>query len=760
MSRATYADAVVPRFESLIGQRGLHIHDPVEDVQTVFYTDQSIEPIPTPTDEFLYPVDSAAQVSATRLKSSFLLGIWVRDRDGNVVAEFDPNDGSISVPTGDYLLEFGGTVMKIYARISDVTLTITADDDQVCLEFGETTPIRIGARSMHTQPARTLQTTSEPEALMEAVSLFGNAMKTWSPERTFPSLRGHPPLLELDTTTALPDGLTPPETGITLTVPPDHSWLFPAAPLAYWLGATVTPGSPALHLNSSRYPLGTAAGYSADSEQQAYEQHIRDILQFSFFFDCAVRTEGFYTHELDARRRLEAVGLPLDFAGLYGSSIAERVQTYLDLGPSFETLADRVGRPGWRLTADVQPDPDRATIMPFLARDLAVVRCPSTRRLQAPPDGADAGLDAVLTRRPPGFDTEPMHRGSPNQSPAGRENDVTESPGEGTAGSGAVTRSSNPSEVADRAVNEPVIGLPDAESMSQAWVGEGFAVRAAKASTTSYLQRLESHAQGASGISVDVIVNNEEMAEEESVSEIYGTRELLEFDVTVHKQLSRTALADVLEGETDFIHYIGHVDTDGFECADGFLDAGQLGTIEADMFVLNACASYEQGQRLVDSGAIAGVVTLEDVINSMATKIGKTVARLLNYGFPIGSATNVIQETIFTGSNYVVVGDSNATMAQSNVPVPNVARVSLRGDGLFDVTVETFASWNYDIGSFYRPYIEGCECHYVVPGELDTWRVDDSTLDAFLDTSTFPVIGRSNLFWSDELTAASLRDRL
>ncbi|MEF8808599.1 MAG: hypothetical protein V5A53_11075, partial [Natronomonas sp.] len=203
-----------------------------------------------------------------------------------------------------------------------------------------------------------------------------------------------------------------------------------------------------------------------------------------------------------------------------------------------------------------------------------------------------------------------------------------------------------------------------------------------------------------------------------------------------------------------------HVEPEGFNCSDGYLDANQLGDVGADTFVLNACASYEQGQRLVDQGAIAGVVTLEEVISSVATKIGKNVARLLNYGFPVESATSLIREIMFTGSSYAVVGDSNATLAQSNVPVPNVVRVALRGDGRFDLHVESFASWNYDVGSMVRPYIDACDCHYVVPGEMDTWVVDNASLDEFLDTSTYPIVGAKNLYWSDEISASTLRERL
>jgi hypothetical protein len=738
MSDAESRVNVVPRFEPLVGQSGLHVHDPVEDVQAIIYTDRPVSPSQCSTEQFTFPVDSAVEITLSEIRTNLMLLLYVRDTDGNLIEEINPDERSAAFDAGTYLLEFTGLEMKMYARVRTDGFRVEAAGNAALVDFESRPTVALGARSFHSQPAQTLTTTRDPVDLMKGISLFGNAMKTWSPERTFPSLRGHPPLLELADECRIPDTLSPPDTGIEMTVPAEHAWLYPAVPLAYWLGATVESGPPALYADGRRYPLGTEAGYEAASDREAFERHVQDVLQFTFLLDCAVRTEGFYDVALDARKRVEAADLPLDFGRLYDAPLADRVRCYLELEDTLESLEARLGRPGWRLTADVQPEPERATSMPFLARDMAVVRCPSLSDIERAGDDATNEVADVFARGAAGG-------------------------GGWTAseGNGVVTRSSSqPDASADSGRRERIIGLPEAESMSQAWLGDGFAIGAAKASTRSYLQRLERHAEGNSRISIDVVVNDDEMADEASVSGIYGMRDYLDFDVDVQRGLTTEELADVFESETDFVHYIGHVEPQGFDCTDGFLDADQLGTVGADTFVLNACASYEQGQRLVDRGAIAGVVTLEDVINSLATKVGKSVAKLLNYGFPIGSATGLIQETIFTGSNYVVVGDSNAALTQSNVAVPSVARVSLRRDGLFHVGVETFASWNFDMGSMYRPFLEGCECNYVVPGKLDTWQVDDDALDEFLDKYMLPVIGCGNLYWSDELTAATLRERL
>jgi hypothetical protein len=725
---------VVPRFDSLFGRSGVHVKDPIEDVQAQLFTDSPVDPTPASTDDFLYPVDSAVEVTATRLRTPFLLTVWIRDLDGNVVAECNPNDGTTEVPAGDYTLEIPSLPMKVYARIDDTGFHVIPGEESVDILLDPDTRIRIGARSFHAQPSGTLTTTSDPTDLMDAVSLFGNAMKTWSPERTFPTLRGHPPLLELEAEPDLPDSAAPPDTGIGISVPADHQWLYPVVPLAYWLGATVERGPPALLIEGRRYPLGDSGGYYADTERLAFEGHVRDLLQYSFYLDCAVRTEGFYDVDLDARRDVESADLSLDFERLYDASIADRMRTYAEVTDMFTSVGEELDRPDWRLTADVDPRPQRATTTPFLARDLAVVRCPPEVEVSRSTEPAPANAFTRST--------------GPGASPSSTDCDV-------------LTRSSSPAgSISEEASREDIVKLPGADSMSRAWVGDGFAVGSAKATTKSYLQRLEKQAEGNSGIEIDVVVNDDEMADEAEVSDIYGTRDHLDFDIDLQQDLTQSELAAVFERDTDFVHYIGHVEPEGFSCCDGHLDAGQLGSVGADTFVLNACSSYEQGQRLVESGAIAGVVTLEDVISSMATKIGRVIARLLNYGFPIGSATNLVQDTMFSGGHYAVVGDSNARLVQSSAGTPNVSEVALTDNGTFELRIKAFATWNWSTGAMFTPYLDVAKTKHVIPGEYGPWQVDESELIDYLDHAVFPVIATDEFYWSNNVSVERLRQDL
>ena len=172
------------------------------------------------------------------------------------------------------------------------------------------------------------------------------------------------------------------------------------------------------------------------------------------------------------------------------------------------------------------------------------------------------------------------------------------------------------------------------------------------------------------------------------------------------------------------------------------------------------CSSYEQGQRLVDNGAIAGVVTLKDVISSMATKIGRTIARLLNYGFPVGAATNLIQDTMFSGEHYAVVGDSNAKLAQTTGGSPEVLKIERADGNQFKFCIDMFASWNYDIGSMFTPDLDKVDRRYVIPGEFGPWTGNKNTLSEYLAHKQIPVIAEGDYYRSDEVSVSGLLNEL
>ncbi|PSP48663.1 hypothetical protein BRC75_06095 [Halobacteriales archaeon QH_7_69_31] len=718
---------IEPRIESLLGADGIHIQDPIENATVTLETDRPVDPEPADTDNFEYPVTTAVAFETTSLRTPRPKGIWVRDTAGNVVSEITPKDEPETVPQNEYIIEFSSLGMKVLARV-DTGFTVIPRDDAMELLFDPDSRIVVGVMSMHKQPAQTVTTTRTPEGVMEAMSVFGNGMKTWSPERTFPNRRGSPPLVEFGDESAFDTGHTPPDTGVEIRVPAEYEWVYPVAPLAHWLGATVQSGEEAvLETNGETYQLGSAAGYQARSPRIAFEHHVRDILQYTFLLETAMRR--YFDRNPPTRDRVEAAGLGLDLNAMYDRPLAERLARQLEALP-LPAVEDVLERPDWQLTADVEPRADEATILPFLARDLAVVRAmPESRlnRLASPVDGGTA----------PSVDT-----GMDDMS----------------AGDGNVAALASQSPTAYSGTEEVVRSLPESPSLSHAWAGQRVAEGAVSLSTESYLRRLENLADDTVQISIDIVINDEEMAAEEDVLELYGSRPELMVGVTSHKQLTTDELAGVLESDTDFIHYVGHVEEAGFRCQDGYLDVESVESVGPDMFLLNACSSYEQGQLLVENGAIAGVVTLREVISKAATLIGKRYAELLNAGFPIGAATDLIRETKVLANQYTVVGDGNATLVQPDGATTAVEKLSLAADGGFRVEGTVYASWNMDVGAILGLHYK--RKRMVVPNRWGPLSVSEEELATAFDRWMFPIVAGGKFYWSDEVSVAELRAQL
>ena len=152
-------------------------------------------------------------------------------------------------------------------------------------------------------------------------------------------------------------------------------------------------------------------------------------------------------------------------------------------------------------------------------------------------------------------------------------------------------------------------------------------------------------------------------------------------------------------------------------------------------------------------GSRAGIVTLTEVSNSPATRLGRIIARLLNGGFNLRTALSVAQRASITGYQYLVLGDGGVTLCQSDTGVVSLVEVD-NLDGApdrRDVTIEVFPNGSFGVGSLYTPNIDGCEEHCSVPSRLRLRGLSRERLEEFLALEVLPVFDGSELYWSDEL---------
>ena len=672
------------------GGPGVEVVDHVERHRVELWTDDGAAPEPTDRGAFRFPVDAAVALRTESVLVPTVVQTYVRDADGEMLAEVDQGSAA-SLGPGVYDVELCAP-MKLYLR-AEGPVEVSAGPVGVRVAFDGERRVAVGARSHHERPAATVTTTGDPRDVMRALSTFGSALKTLSPERSYPTLRGHPPLVELGDEVDVPPGLEPPATGIEVSVPPTLGDVYAAAPLAYYLGAELVPGEPRLRADGVDHPL----------DRPNVERGVREALEHAFTLDCLVRTEGYYTVDLHERRVVED-RLDVDLARLYDLPPADRLAAYLDVPHA--AVADVV--PDWGTTTHVAPTPDHVEVLPFLAADLATVRTPATRST-APPAAQAAATDAFFRS-------------------AGGE----------SAGADGYVR---PESV---------------DALEQVWVGEGTPIGATKAVPEAYRNRLErSPVEG--DIDITVVCNDRAMAAESAVvDETYGAGVDLPFDVTVREDLTRAELRHALTRDGDFLHYVGHIDDRGFACADGHLDAATVDHVGVDAFLLNACRSFTQGAELVRAGAVAGIVTLDDVVNDDAVRVGRLLARLLNYGFPLTGALDVARDARSVGDRYTVVGDGQVTLARTSGSAPNAPVVARVDEDTYELAFHVYPTARVTTGSLVRPYGVDCDEQYLFSSHLDTFEVTREQLVDCLSYEPLPVRTDEGLRWSDELDVSAL----
>ncbi|WP_227354090.1 hypothetical protein [Haladaptatus salinisoli] len=659
---------------------GLAVVDPIERRRYTLGTPKSVAPEPASADRFYFPVDRAVRISTDELTLDQRVDAFVRGATGELLFEVG-SDTAEKLPPGEYCVELNAPV-KVYLRV-DGALSVRASVNRIGFRF-DPAEILVGARSYHHHPQATVTTTDDPEDVLTALSALSSALKTTTCERSYPTLRGHPPTVELGDELRVPAELERPETGVRLELPPTLDAAYVAAPLAYYLGAEMVPGDEARLV---------AGDFEHSLPSARFERGVERALKRVFFLDCLTRTEGYYRVDLYERERAD---LDVDFSALYDLPIAEQLPAYFSV--PFDRLAPHV--PRWPLTAHVAPTPEHVGAIPFVVNDLGVVRTPS-----ATPVSADDVRSTVV------------------------ESFLDDVRGESEG---------------DYAFVRPEPGA----SLEQAWFADDLPLRATKAIPQAFRNKLECEPKSGF-IDIAVVCNEPKMATDEGVKDVYGCRDELSFDVTIHADLSTAELRTVLESDVDFLHYVGHIDDAGFRCRDGSLDATTVTDVGVPTFLLNACQSYEQGLALVEGGSVGGVVTFSDVVSDGAARMGYAMARLLNLGFPLGSALGLARTESIVGGHYLVVGDGSADAVQVEDGVPTLCDVRTRDEG-YDVTPVTHPSREGKIGTMAFPLVESNEHHYLVPGALRTFRLSEAELRQYLVWHQSPVRKDGELVWDED----------
>ncbi|WP_193310241.1 hypothetical protein [Halorubrum halophilum] len=354
-------DGVDGRIGFEIDGETLRIRDALEGEEFLLELDREPALEPALADLFLVPIDHAVSFEAESVAIPSYSGVSLRDAEGDLVARLNE---SMEFPRGTYFLVLDG-VMKTIVRVPHTAFSATgmAESETLTLTFDRPTIITVGARSLHTSPEATITVSEDPAAIAEAVSVLGSSIKEFTPERSWPTLRGHPPRIRIGEELDIPSPLVAPETGVEVVVRPTYADVYRLSTLSFYLGARMVVGDePAIRFeNGFVEPLPT--------DGVALEERAEELLRTWLFLDTLARTEGYVESD---RYEYEQVGAELPFypPNLADSSMSERLMEYLEVDP--ETVAPFT--PAWPTEAVLRPVPEAAELLPHLAHVLAPIR--------------------------------------------------------------------------------------------------------------------------------------------------------------------------------------------------------------------------------------------------------------------------------------------------------------------------------------------------------------------------------------------------
>lgn len=649
-------------------------------------------------DEMAVPVDASFTTEVAAITLPMVVQGYIRDTAGDVITHFDYEDTYQSNEQAA-IIEFN-TPLKMYLRTPRLEL-IKSGADQTTVEFGEPVEVIIGVRSNAEQPAAEITITDDPTDLLTAISQFRSALRTSTPERSYPTLRGHPPTIEVGETFSMPDCARAEQPAdIRIEVPPTFEAASTVAPLAYYLSADVQPGSAPRLVTSAgfEYPLEGTLGTAT-----------RRVLTQVFILDCYARSAGLYPIELTWHDDL-AGELPGGYepTSLFDLSPGELLERYLAV--DYETVEPFV--PEWNLTAHVAPGPENAAVLPYLVDQLALVR-PASPASTSGTEARRAALSAFV-----GEDET-------------RDADEADS-------------------IFDRA---KFVEIPPTDSTANVWIGEEIPLGAAHGLLDGYANR-RSHTRTGEAISVSVICNEQAMdGEATRLEEIYQQREDLPFETTVHTNVATDRLEELLTKDVDFLHYIGHATSDGLECSDGTFDPATLDACGATTFCLNACESYLPAKALIERGAIAGVATLGDIAESVAHGFGTATARLLNQGFSMRAAVYIGQRASLLGGAYLILGDESVALAETDGIIPYSVHLPEEADPL-RVFFRTYPSGRRGMGTYVTPYLD--DGYFLCSGEIGPFEPTVEEFETFLGLHEAPILRGNDLLWSSEVAVSEL----
>lgn len=536
------------------------------------------------------PVDTVVEITTGRKSIENTNSVYLIDRR-NPGKTSVLHNGRHEVHARKHIIVFDCAERVYLSPIDDCILNISPGIVDVAPVIKNRMRMAIGVREC--RPA-TMLTSPDTGDILCSLSEICSLPGEMSVFRSHPLFRDRLPQIHVaDRTSVKLQGPRP--TPVIFRLPADLRFLYAAAPLAYYTGATIIhDNDPSLKLNGREFVL--------PPEPDRFEEMMSILLKRMFFADYAIRQKvsGLINNSGPGSSRKTVPHM----ADIMKNNPGERLLKCL---PSSGETPYR-SMP-WHVVSYLDSLPHNVEAIPFLLRSLSSIWAPKKEFV------SEREVVAISVRK---F----------NKAYCGHVR--------GT--------SSEHAQIVYPALKNAMMHL---------WFSDYFPVDAVKVYSNAPPGRYK-FSTGKKMPRIGIVCNEESMQSEARTikDSVSGSA-----DVHLHSDLTPDELLSFFSQGYDIVQFIGHCDHRGLKCAGGFADLANVPDNNSKIFFFNSCASYEQGAKLIEKGSVCGITTLFRVIEEAAIDVCTSFYDLLSRGYPLITSYLGARECSALGKEYLLMGD-------------------------------------------------------------------------------------------------------
>lgn len=597
---------------------------------------------------------------------------------------------SCYLPEGNHLIKIENYI-STYLRTNSSVEISRNEKGELLIKFPKKTDSTLGFKARNDQPKKSISVHPSCLGVSQAINKISLDEKI-GPERSFPSIRDHPPLFKINTQND-PDSeiiSTRDNSSKLLELPNSIDYVFTAATFAYYTNSTI------ILIKDTKPRLVDKKEnilYEFD-EFPKFPEQICLLLKKIFDLDCLTREEGKYKSNVIEKRI--ANKLNYNLKSLYQSTPLERFKKYLSI--DYDEI-DGIF-PQWHYTICIDSSIENITSLPYIINKLSYAIQPKGNELTR-----KGIIDATL---------------------------------ENSRG----LRDKKDFEVINPSLPGPL------KSQFVTWCHKGVPMVGIK-STPSWLTKYKNDISEPIP-NVAVVLNDFSMNMElKEVNNIYNDKSINfgSINVDVFNNVSASKLKNILKNNYELVHFIGHCDSEGLICDIDILRPDDIDFVNSKIFFLNACNSYEVGLSLIEKGSIGGVATINKILDSSALKVGVLFSRLITSGYPIDKALELSQKS-FLVKNYLPMGEGSYDIFQGETNSPSEYHLDKLGNNDFEVTIRTpqINSKGGICQTYFSNVTKQC-----LSGNSIQFLINKKQLEKGLRNLDAPMLFQGEWYWCDQI---------